>query len=47
MLQKSKIFKIVLDVGEKQDPELKCFDHHQDGMDEECTLSVYITSIYC
>ena len=31
-----------LDVGEKHDPEKKCFDHHQDGMDDECTLSLLL-----
>jgi len=31
-----------LDVGEMHDPEIKCFDHHQDGMNEECTLSLLL-----
>ena len=31
-----------LDVGERHDPEIKCFDHHQDGMNEECTLSLLL-----
>ena len=31
-----------LDVGEQHDPEIKCFDHHQDGMNEECTLSLLL-----
>ena len=31
-----------LDVGERHDPDVKCFDHHQDGMDEECTLSLLL-----
>ena len=31
-----------LDVGEKFDPEIKCFDHHQDGMNDECTLSLLL-----
>ena len=31
-----------LDVGEMFDPEIKCFDHHQDGMDDECTLSLLL-----
>ena len=31
-----------LDVGESHDPDLKCFDHHQDGMNEECTLSLLL-----
>ena len=31
-----------LDVGERYDPEIKCFDHHQDGMNEECTLSLLL-----
>ncbi len=31
-----------LDVGERLDPEIKCFDHHQDGMNEECTLSLLL-----
>ena len=28
-----------LDVGETSDPDMKCFDHHQDGMNDECALS--------
>ena len=31
-----------LDVGEKFDPEIKCFDHHQDDIDEDCTLSLLL-----
>jgi len=31
-----------LDVGERHDPEVKCFDHHQDGMNDECTLSLLL-----
>lgn len=31
-----------LDVGERHDPEIKCFDHHQGGMNEECTLSLLL-----
>jgi hypothetical protein len=31
-----------LDVGERLDPEIKCFDHHQDSMSEECTLSLLL-----
>jgi hypothetical protein len=31
-----------LDVGGMFDPDIKCFDHHQDGMDEECTLSLLL-----
>ena len=31
-----------LDVGEIHDSDLKCFDHHQAGMDEECTLSLLL-----
>ena len=28
-----------LDVGEIFDPEIKCFDHHQEDVEDECTLS--------
>ena len=31
-----------LDVGEIHDPAKKCFDHHQKGMGEECTLSLLL-----
>jgi len=31
-----------LDVGESLDPAKKCFDHHQKGMTEECTLSLLL-----
>lgn len=31
-----------LDVGESLDPEIKCFDHHQNGINEECTLSLLL-----
>lgn len=33
-----------LDVGECYDPEIKCFDHHQDGVHNECTLSLLLKS---
>ena len=33
-----------LDVGERHDPEIKCFDHHQDGMYDECTISLLLKS---
>ena len=31
-----------LDVGGIFDPEIKCFDHHQDDIDDECTLSLLL-----
>ncbi len=31
-----------LDVGEMFDPETKCFDHHQDDIDDDCTLSLLL-----
>lgn len=31
-----------LDVGEKHDPDAKCFDHHQDEIDNDCTLSLLL-----
>jgi len=31
-----------LDVGEKHDPDTKCFDHHQDEIDNDCTLSLLL-----
>lgn len=31
-----------LDVGEKYDPDTKCFDHHQDEIDNDCTLSLLL-----
>jgi len=31
-----------LDVGEMHDPKIKCFDHHQDNMKDECTLSLLL-----
>jgi len=31
-----------LDVGETLDPDIKCFDHHQDGMDDDCALSLLL-----
>ena len=31
-----------LDVGEKYDPKLKCYDHHQDDIVDDCTLSLLL-----
>lgn len=31
-----------LDVGEKHDPDTKCFDHHLDEIDNDCTLSLLL-----
>jgi len=31
-----------LDVGEKYDPVIKCFDHHQDAVYDDCTLSLLL-----